>query len=104
MEPIEEIDVPSGHFRDIKLHDGSIVRLETLSEEHDPFDSVAALSAMHEAEVAKKHVTGLLYIDPSRPTLVEDLKLSETALVDLPHDLLRPAPEALEELLAEFRA
>ena len=29
---MEEIEVPKGHFRDITLHDGSTIRLETISE------------------------------------------------------------------------
>ena len=40
--PVEEIEVPEGHFRDITLHDGSTIRLETISEEHDPADAMAA--------------------------------------------------------------
>ena len=35
FNPMEEIEVPEGHFRDITLHDGSTIRLETISAEHD---------------------------------------------------------------------
>ena len=43
FSPMEEVEIPAGAFRDIELHDGSVVRLETISEEHDPFNTVAAL-------------------------------------------------------------
>ena len=45
FNPITEVEVPQGHFRDITLHDGSTIRLETISDEHDPSDAVAALTA-----------------------------------------------------------
>ena len=56
--PMEEIEVPEGHYRDITLHDGSVIRLETISDDHDPSDAVAALSALHAADAESKHVTG----------------------------------------------
>ena len=99
---IEEVEVPEGHFREITLHDGSIIRLETISEEHDPSDPMAALTALHKAEVSKKHVTGLLYFDASKPSLAEDLGLVDTPLVDVPDEVLRPGPESLDALNAEF--
>lgn len=46
---------------------------------------MAALTALHEAEVEKKHVTGLLYFDATKPSLAEDLGLVETPLLDV-HD------------------
>ena len=53
FEPMAEVEVPEGHYTDITLHDGSTIRLETISANHDPSDSMAALTALHEAEVEK---------------------------------------------------
>tara|TARA_B100000902_G_C27303525_1_gene914145 strand:+ start:1844 stop:2893 length:1050 start_codon:yes stop_codon:yes gene_type:complete len=102
FDPMEEVEVPEGHFRDITLHDGSTIRLETISEEHDPSDSMAALSALHEAETNKKHVTGLLYFDANKPSLAEDLDLVDTPLLDLGDDEIRPSKDSLDALNAEF--
>ena len=96
--------MPEGHFRDITLHDGSTIRLETISEKHDPADAMAALTALHEAENTKKHVTGLLYFDPSKPSLAEDLGLVDQALIDVPDEELRPSKASLDALNAEFLA
>jgi 2-oxoglutarate ferredoxin oxidoreductase subunit beta len=104
FNPVEEVDVPEGHYRDITLHDGSTIRLETISEEHDPADTMAALSALHDAEVNAKHVTGLLYFDATKPSLAEDLNLVDSALLDVPDDLLRPSRASLDALNAEFLA
>lgn len=100
--PMEEIEVPEGHFRDITLHDGSVIRLETISEQHDPTNAVAALSALHAADAEAKHVTGLLYFDGNKPSLAEDLGLVETALIDVPDNELRPSRETLDKLNAAF--
>lgn len=102
FNPVEEIEVPEGHFRDITLHDGSTIRLETISAEHDPGDAMAALTALHNAETGGKHVTGLLYFDSSKPSLAEDLALVDEPLVDVPDEVLRPDKASLDALNAEF--
>ncbi|MEC7059578.1 MAG: 2-oxoacid:ferredoxin oxidoreductase subunit beta [Candidatus Thermoplasmatota archaeon] len=104
FNPMVEIEVPEGHYRDITLHDGSTIRLETISDEHDPSNAVAALTALHEAEAGKKHVTGLLYFDATKPSLAEDLGLVDQALVDVPDEALRPDRASLDALNAEFLA
>ena len=104
FNPMEEIEVPEGHFRDITLHDGSTIRLETISAEHDPGDAMAALTALHSAETGKKHVTGLLYFDASKPSLAEDLGLIDTPLIDVADEALRPDQASLDALNAEFLA
>ena len=104
FNPMVEIEVPEGHYRDITLHDGSTIRLETISDEHDPSNAVAALTALHEAEAGKKQVTGLLYFDATKPSLAEDLGLVDEALVDVPDEALRPDRASLDALNAEFLA
>ena len=102
FEPMAEVEVPEGHYTDITLHDGSTIRLETISANHDPGNSMAALTALHEAEVEKKHVTGLLYFDSSKPSLAEDLGLVETPLLDVSDDELRPSKDMLDTINKEF--
>jgi len=104
FNPMEEVEVPEGHYTDITLHDGSTIRLETISAEHDPGDAMAALTALHEAEQAKKHVTGLLYFDADKPSLAEDLGIVDTPLLDVSDDVLRPSQASLDALNAEFLA
>ncbi len=102
FNPVEEVEVPAGAYKDIELHDGSVVRLETISEDHDPGDAVAALAALHQAEVDKKHVTGLLYFNADKPTATEDQNLVSTPLADLTDEQMRPSKEALDEINAGF--
>tara|TARA_B100001540_G_scaffold118770_2_gene106312 strand:+ start:841 stop:1896 length:1056 start_codon:yes stop_codon:yes gene_type:complete len=102
FNPITEVDVPEGHFRDITLHDGSTIRLETISKEHDPSDAVAALTALHEAETDAKHVTGLLYFDNTKASLSEDLGLVDKPLIDVSNDELRPSKSTLDKINSAF--
>ena len=102
FNPITEVDVPEGHFRDITLHDGSTIRLETISKEHDPTDAVAALTALHDAESNAKHVTGLLYFDNTKASLSEDLGLVDKPLIDVSNDELRPSKSTLDKINSAF--
>ncbi len=104
FNPIPEVEVPEGNFRDITLHDGSTIRLETISDTHDPSDAVAALTALHEAETMAKHVTGLLYFDSTKASLVEDLGLVDTPLIDIPDKELRPSEAMLNKINAAYLA
>lgn len=104
FSPIEEVDVPEGEYREIQLFDGSTLRLETVGSDHDPSDVVSALSAIHTAEKGGRHVTGLLYYDPNFPTATDALGLTNTPLMALTEDQMRPSRESLERVNAGFRA
>ncbi len=102
FSPVEEIEVPEGHYRDITLHDGSTIRLETISKEHDPNNAVAALTALHNAESNAKHVTGLLYFDNTKASLAEDLAIVDTPLIDVLDEELRPNKKVLDDINSAF--
>ena len=102
FNPIEEVEVPSGGYKDVKLHDGSYIRLETISEEHDVSDRVMALEAIHKADVKEKHVTGLLYFEEGMETLDETENLVDTPLANLPDEMMRPDKKSLDDLLTKF--
>jgi hypothetical protein len=96
--------VPEGEYKDITLFDGSTLRLETISGDHNPSDAVAALGQIHQAEQDQRHVTGLLYYNPEPKTHDEMLELCDTPLAELTNEQLRPSEADLADLLADFRA
>jgi len=100
FSPLEEVDIPEGEFQDIEMFDGSVLRLETVAASFDPTDAVAAQSAIHNAEQDKKHVTGLLYYDPSIPTADEVQGLVDIPLASLPEELMRPNKAKHDELIS----
>jgi|TARA_B100001559_G_scaffold304587_1_gene294154 2-oxoglutarate ferredoxin oxidoreductase subunit beta len=103
FSPLEQVEVPAGSYRDITLHDGSTMRLETISEDHDISDAVAALGALHRADAERKHVMGLLYFDGDKPSLDADLNLHETPIVEMGEEILRPSPEQLDKVISALR-
>ena len=104
FNPIDEIEIPSGGYKEVKLHDGSYLRLETISEEHDVSNRMMALNAIIEAEKEDKHVTGLLYFEEGKQTLDETENLVDIPLADLSEEMMRPSKETLDKLLVNFRS
>jgi 2-oxoglutarate ferredoxin oxidoreductase subunit beta len=103
FSPIEAVEVPAGEFKEIKLFDGSTLRLETVDNEHDPTDPVEALRAIHDADKDGRHVTGLLFYNPDKKTATETLELTKTPLMALPESELRPSIQSLIDLNNGFR-
>ena len=79
------------------------MRLETISEDHDISDAVAALGALHKADAERKHVMGLLYFDGEKPSLDDDLNLHDTPITELSEDVLRPSAAKLDDVIAQLR-
>ncbi len=100
----EEITVEyePGQAVDVRMHDGSVIRLKKLDNSHDPTDRFAAIRLLEEAHQQQEFITGLIYVNESRPTFPELERLPETPLVLLPQERLRPSREALARAIAEF--
>ena len=103
FSPLEQVEVPAGSYRDITLHDGSTMRLETISEDHNISDAVAALTALHKADADRKHVMGLLYFDGDKPSLDADLNLHDTPIVEMGEEILRPSAAQLDDVISALR-
>ena len=113
-EPLHEIDfVPvfediaieydEGTTREVRMHDGSRLRLKKLERDYDPVDKMAAIHLLHRAAAAGDTVTGVLYVDSQAPTLIDRLQLVDEPLASLPQSRLRPSKEALEAIMEEMR-
>jgi 2-oxoglutarate ferredoxin oxidoreductase subunit beta len=113
-EPLHEIDfvpaseeisaeIPEGEIRDIQMHDGSTLRIRKLGRDYDPADRLRALAALEEAQTGGEVLTGVLFVDSRRPTLLDNLNLVEEPLATLPESMVRPSREALEQVMDELR-
>ena len=58
---------------------------------------------LHEAEMEKKHITGLLHHNTDLPTADEDQELVDTPLCDLTDEMMRPSKEIHAKMMAKFR-
>jgi len=101
----EEIDVEyePGTALDVRMHDGSHLRLRKLEEDYDPRDQGMAMERLHDAHQKGEVLTGVFYVNPDKPTFLDMLNMTEDSLATLPQSRVRPPKEALEAAMAELR-
>lgn len=98
-----EVDLEDGGVREVTLHDGSRVVLHKLERDYDPSSRLNAVTRLHQASDSDEVLTGLLYLDQSRPSFTKTLNLVDQPLASLPESVTRPSAEALELINEEFR-
>ncbi len=89
-----------GSIREVTMHDGSLVILKKLDRDYDPTDRAAAIQMLEQASQDNVLVTGLVYVDSDRPTLIDLHDLVETPLNRLSQAHIRPPRESLEAVNA----
>jgi 2-oxoglutarate ferredoxin oxidoreductase subunit beta len=95
-EIILEQAMKEGEVREVELHVGSVVILKYLDKSYDPTSRFEALRVMEESERNNWLVTGLLYVEPNRPTLTDRYNLVDTPLNRLGDADLRPSPDMIK--------
>jgi 2-oxoglutarate/2-oxoacid ferredoxin oxidoreductase subunit beta len=95
------VDYPEGQEQIVEMHDGSRIVLKKIDpEKHDPTDKLAAYRLLEEARASQHFITGLIYIDPDRPTLIDESNMVDIPLTHLPDEKLRPPKDALDRIMA----
>src|SRR6195256_177980 len=97
------VEIPEGGVQDVKLHDGSTLRIRKLGRDYDPTNKMDALTALHEAEQKGEVLTGVLYVDTTKPTFLDMLNMADDPLATLPQSKTRPPKEALDQIMEELR-
>lgn len=92
----------AGGLREVSLPDGSTLILKNLEADYDPTDRQMAFKVLEEANENGWLLTGLIYIDPQQPTLLDSYDLVETPLNRLAEDELRPSSQTLVEINQSF--
>ncbi|HEX2980881.1 MAG TPA: 2-oxoacid:ferredoxin oxidoreductase subunit beta [Anaerolineaceae bacterium] len=103
IPPRDEItveDFEEGQVREVELHDGSMVIMKKLDREYDPTSRWEAFRILEEAHRNNWLLTGLIYVDPTQPSLFETYDLVEKPLNRLTEKELRPGPETMEKINA----
>lgn len=101
QEPIR-VDFEPGTVREITLPDGSHLRLKKLNRDYDPTNKPMALETIDEARAKGELLTGLIYIDETKPDFNELLHLSDPPLARMGEKDLRPSAEVLREIMQEL--
>lgn len=98
-----EVDFAEGSTQEVELHDGSRIFLKKLGRDYDPTDRLRAIGMLHAAAQTSEVLTGILYVDRSRPAFTELLNLVPEPLATLPQERTRPSAEDLAQIIDEFR-
>ena len=97
------VEIAEGEVQDVEMHDGSKLRIKKLGREYDPTNKFDALKAIDEAAKKGEVLTGVFYIDTSKPNFMELLEIEEAPLATLPESKVRPPREMLEQVMEELR-
>lgn len=95
-----EREMAEGEVREVSMHDGSTVILKNLEKGYDTSSRIEALRVMEEAQSNKWMLTGLLYLDTSKPNLTSQYNLVDTPLNRLTEVDLRPERSAIDKVNA----
>lgn len=93
-------DFEEGTVREVEMHDGSTVVLKKLEQDYDPTDRSQAFHVLEEAQRNNWLVTGLIYVDTTQPSLVDEYNLVDKPLNRLEQAELRPTPESIDTINA----
>jgi 2-oxoglutarate ferredoxin oxidoreductase subunit beta len=92
-----------GTLKEIKMHDGSKLSFNKLSDDWDPLDRQSAINAIINAKSKKEILTGLLYMNPDSQDLHSVIQTTDTPLNTLKEDVLCPGNAALADINAGLR-
>src|SRR5258707_2620935 len=97
------VEIADGEVRDVEMHDGSHLRIKKLGHDYDPTSKFSALSALEDAEKKGEVITGVLYVDTSKPNFFEMLQMDDAPLATLPESKTRPPKSVLDQAMEELR-
>jgi len=92
------VEYNEGEMEEVTMHDGSKVILKKLEHDYDPCNRAEAMRMLEEANEKQWLLTGLIYIDPDQPSLIDIFNLSETPLNRLTEKRLRPPQESIQQV------
>lgn len=93
-----EIDYDKTSTKTVTMHDGSLIVLKKIKEEHDISNRVKAVNLLDEADEKGILLTGLFYINTEQENLVTIKNLPDEPLNRMTEERLRPSAEALEQV------
>jgi 2-oxoglutarate ferredoxin oxidoreductase subunit beta len=97
------VDIPEGEAVNVAMHDGSHVRIRKLERGYDPTNRLAAAAVLADAEAKGEVLTGVLYVNTTKATFLEQLNLMDVPIGTLPESKTRPSREVLDQVMEELR-
>ncbi len=105
VPPAQEIrsEQAAGSVQSVTMHDGSRVLLRKVGADYDPTDRTAAFDYLSRHQAKGEIVTGLLFIDETKPDMHEVQGLSAQPLNSVPYEKLNPGQKILNSIQDRFR-
>jgi 2-oxoglutarate ferredoxin oxidoreductase subunit beta len=97
------VDYDPGTTFEVRMHDGSHLRLRKLHEGYDPTDKIRGVQSLMEAHDKGEVLTGVFYINTTKPNFVDLLNIMDTPLAHLPPEVVRPPKRVLDEVMESLR-
>ena len=97
-----DVDYDPGTTANVRMHDGSALRLRKLERDYDATDKVNALKVLAEAAEKGEVLTGVFYVTTQAPTFIDLLNVVDRPLGQLPQEMVRPPKSVLDEVMAEL--
>jgi 2-oxoglutarate ferredoxin oxidoreductase subunit beta len=97
------VEYDAGTTYDVKMHDGSHLRLRKLHDDYNPTNRISAVRALMEAHEKGEVLTGVFYVDTTKPSFTDLLNLVDEPLGTLPPERVRPSRAVLEEVMQRHR-
>jgi 2-oxoglutarate ferredoxin oxidoreductase subunit beta len=98
-----EVEYDHGTTLDVKMHDGSSLRLRKIREDYNPTNKIEAVKALMEAHEKGDVLTGVFYVDTEKPSFTDQLNLVDQPLSSLPESVIRPSKEVLDRVMASLQ-
>jgi len=97
------VDYDHGTTLDVRMHDGSSLRLRKIREDYDPTNRIEAVKTLMEAHEKGEVLTGVFYVDTQKPTFTDLLNLVDQPLSSLADSVIRPSKETLDKVMASLQ-
>src|SRR3989454_6171808 len=96
------VDYKEGEVKDVELHDGSHIRLRKAALDYDPTNKAQALDMLRQCQESNELLTGLIYINESKPDFLTLLNTVDDPLATLSQQQTQPTAEDLKTIMAEL--
>lgn len=102
-QSLEDVDYEPGTTKEVKLPDGSHILLKKLGRDYDPTNKMQAIAVLQSGIEKCEMITGLLYIEPTKPDYTKELNLYDKPLAHLSEEKIRPPKQVLDEIMQSLR-
>jgi len=94
------VDYDPATTTDVRLHDGSHLRLRKIHADYAPTDRARALNLLIETHTNGEVLTGIFYVDTQKPDFSTLLNTVDEPLATLPESRTRPSRAVLAEIMS----